>query len=111
LVNYVDKSTMNQSVRSQDTSNTVASVPELATDVDKCQVWLATREGHTNLVKVANIFTEAVFAGCSNVCQLILDSGRLGKAIVASISQQVISVCVLQRSTFSSTVVDAFSSF
>jgi ankyrin repeat protein len=76
---------MNEPTRYTNSSNrpTVASVPELATDVDKCKAWLATRDGHTDLVKICTVFTEAIISGRIGVCQLILDSGLVDSAKVA----------------------------
>jgi ankyrin repeat protein len=77
---------MNQSSHSQDSSNTAATVRDLATDIDKCTAWLATRDGHTNIAKIRNIFIQAISTGRTDVCQLILDSGRLDNAAIAQIN-------------------------
>jgi hypothetical protein len=68
---------MNQTTRKTDNSNTVASVVDLATDVDRCKAWLATRDGRTNRAKSIIVLEKAINAGRSDICQLILDSKHL----------------------------------
>lgn len=71
---------MSKSKHKTDSSNTAASVRDLATDANKCISWLASRDGRTNIAKTLNVFLEAIYAGRSDICQLILENGHLNIA-------------------------------
>jgi hypothetical protein len=79
---------MNGSISSRNSSNTVAAINNLITDLHQCRAWLASRDGHSNVSKIINILTEAIAAGRSDICQLILDSGRVDNATIARISEE-----------------------
>jgi hypothetical protein len=82
---------MNEPIRDKDRNNTAASLKDLATGIDQCKAWLATRDSHSSIVKIFNVLFAAIDAGRSDVCQLILDSGRLDNAVAASMSTVVVA--------------------
>jgi ankyrin repeat protein len=81
---------MNESTHSNSNSNATTTVNDLATDVGKCKAWLATKDGHTNIAKIINVFVKAIHAGRADICELILDSERLSNSEIGSLSTDAI---------------------
>lgn len=62
----------------------VPSVTELAnTSLAKFKVWLSSVEGKTNIAKIRNVLIEAVSIGRCDICQAVMDSGRVANDVIA----------------------------
>jgi ankyrin repeat protein len=63
---------------SANSGDTIPTVVELATGhVTQLTSWMVSRDGRTNVEKLAQVFYMAANYGSDNICEAIIDSGRL----------------------------------
>jgi hypothetical protein len=70
---------------SVDSDDTLLSVVELATgDVTQLTTWMDSRNGRTNDMKLVHVLYMAANYGSVNICEAIIDSGRLSDERLAA---------------------------